>query len=447
MVRKSFTYHLNYCVLPPKQRHPITWIPTTWFAMGLPFVALAAAASLMYKNMGISDAQIAFWTSLIMLPWTLKPLWGPFLEMYKTKKFFVYTTQIFTGVLFGLVGLSLQLDQFFSVSMAVLAIIAISAATHDTAADGVYLNELSPKLQAKYVGWQGAFYNIAKVLSGGVLVYVAGELENRMGIASAWMIVMFLYGAIMILLGLYNKMVLPSGGASTQVHSVKESLATLKDVIITFFQKKNIWFSLCFIVFYRFAEGQAIKITPLFFKAARAEGGLGLSTSQIGVLYGVFGAVAFVLGSIVAGYFVSNKGLTKKTLMILCCFFNIPFLAYAFLAVTLPQNVYIIGSAVAIEYFGYGFGFVGLILFMMQNIAPGKYKMAHYAFGSGLMNLGFMIPSMISGFVSDYLGYKEFFIWVLIATIPAFVVTWLVPLQKPAEEVEVVSEEEAVLVN
>jgi PAT family beta-lactamase induction signal transducer AmpG len=205
-------------------------------------------------------------------------------------------------------------------------------------------------------------------------------------------------------------------------------------VIVTFFQKKNIWFSLCFIVFYRFAEGQAIKITPLFFKAARSEGGLGLSTSQIGVLYGVAGAIAFVLGSIAAGYFVSNKGLTKKTLLILCCFFNIPFLAYAFLAVTLPTNVYVIGSAVAIEYFGYGFGFVGLILFMMQNIAPGKYKMAHYAFGSGLMNLGFMIPSMVSGFVSDWLGYKEFFVWVLIATIPAFIVTWLVPLAVPEVE-------------
>ncbi|TDH29322.1 MFS transporter [Segetibacter sp. 3557_3] len=402
--------------------------------MGLPFVALAAASSIMYKNLGISDSSIAFWTSLIMLPWTLKPLWGPFLEMFKTKKFFVYTTQVFTGVLFGLVGLSLKLDAFFAVSITLLAIIAISGSTHDTAADGVYLDELTPKLQAKYVGWQGAFYNIAKVVSGGVLVYTAGELEKQMGIASAWMVVMFLYGAIMITLGIYNKVMLPTGGEAKSVQSVKESMATLKDVIVTFFRKRNIWFSLCFIVFYRFAEGQAIKITPLFFKAARAEGGLGLSTSQIGVLYGVAGAVAFVLGSIAAGYFVSNKGLTKKTLMILCCFFNIPFLAYAFLAITLPENVYIIGSAVAIEYFGYGFGFVGLILFMMQNIAPGKYKMAHYAFGSGLMNLGFMIPSMVSGFVSDYLGYREFFIWVLIATLPAFIVTWLVPLAKPEVE-------------
>ena len=229
---------------------------------------------------------------------------------------------------------------------------------------------------------------------------------------------------------------LPVGGKTNSVHSLQEGFATLKDVMITFFQKKNIVLSLCFIVLYRFAEGQAIKITPLFFKAARAEGGLGLSTSQIGILYGVFGAVAFVLGSISAGYFTAKRGLNRKTLLILCAFFNVPFVAYAYLAIALPTDVNIIGAAVAFEYFGYGFGFVGLILFIMQQIAPGKYKMAHYAIAGGLMNLGFMFPSMVSGFVSDYLGYKDFFLWVLIATIPAFLITWLVPINKttPNEE-------------
>ncbi len=413
-------------------RSPIFWIPSTWFAMGLPFVALSTSSSIMYKNMGISDSQIAFWTSIIMLPWSIKPLWGPFLEMYKTRTFFVYTTQIFTGCLFGLVALTLKMDHFFSLSIAVLSIIAFSGSTHDTAADGVYLNELSSKLQAKFVGWQGAFYNLAKLLSGGALVYLAGELEKKYGIANAWMTVMFIYGIIMIVLGIYNMKMLPNDSRDAEIQSKQEGLNTLKDVIITFFQKKNIWYSLMFIVFYRFAEGQAIKITPLFFKAARVDGGLGLSTSEIGVLYGVVGAASFVLGSIGAGYFVSNKGLTKKTLMMLCAFFNVPFIAYTFLAIAQPVNINIIGLAVGVEYFGYGFGFVGLILFIMQNIAPGKYKMAHYAFGSGLTSLGFIIPSMISGFVSDYLGYKEFFIWVLISTIPAFLITWLVPLNSEA---------------
>ena len=420
---------------PTTPKSPLFWIPSTWFAMGLPFVALSTASAIMYKNFGISDTSIAFWTSLIMLPWTLKPLWGPFLEMFKTKKYFVYITQIITGSIFGLIAISLHLDHFFSISITLMAIIAISASTHDTAADGIYLNELDPAQQAKYVGWQGAFYNVAKIVSGGLLVYLAGELEKRYGLINAWVTVMSFYCIIMVSLGFYNMKMLPEGGVSKQVGTLQEGFDVLKDVIITFFQKKNIWYGLAFIVFYRFAEGQAIKITPLFFKATRAEGGLGLSTSEIGLLYGVFGAAAFVLGSIVAGNFVSKSGgLTRKSLLILCCFFNLPFAAYAYLAIALPTNLYVIGSAVAIEYFGYGFGFVGLILYIMQQMAPGKYKMAHYAFGSGLTNLGFMLPSMISGFVSDKIGYQYFFIWVLVSTIPAFLISWLVPLPYLNEE-------------
>ena len=420
---------------PTTPKSPLFWIPSTWFAMGLPFVALSTASAIMYKNFGISDTSIAFWTSLIMLPWTLKPLWGPFLEMFKTKKYFVYITQIITGSIFGLIAISLHLDHFFSISITLMAIIAISASTHDTAADGIYLNELNAAEQAKYVGWQGAFYNVAKIVSGGLLVYLAGELEKRYGLINAWVTVMSFYCIIMVSLGIYNMKMLPEGGVSKQVGTLQEGFDVLKDVIITFFQKKNIWYGLAFIVFYRFAEGQAIKITPLFFKATRAEGGLGLSTSEIGLLYGVFGAAAFVLGSIVAGNFVSKSGgLTRKSLLILCCFFNLPFAAYAYLAIALPTNLYVIGSAVAIEYFGYGFGFVGLILYIMQQMAPGKYKMAHYAFGSGLTNLGFMLPSMISGFVSDKIGYQYFFIWVLVSTIPAFLISWLVPLPNLNEE-------------
>ncbi len=416
-----------------KKRNPFFWIPSTWFAMGLPFVALATSAAIMYKSMGISDTQIAIWTSVIMWPWTFKPLWSPFMELYKTKKFFVVSTQILTGVLFGLVALSLHLSAFFAVSIAVLQIIAISGATHDIAADGVYLNELNSKEQARYAGWQGAFYNVAKIVAGGVLVYFAGMLEKSAGITQAWVIIMLVFGGIMLLMGIYNSRVLPTGGKAVRKESSKDIAKTLRDVFVTFFQKKNIWFALLFIVFYRFAEGHAIKIAPLFFKATRAEGGLGLSTDQIGFLYGTIGAVAFVFGSIISGYYVSRKGLSRKTLLTLCAVFNLPFAVYAFLAWSQPQNMYAIGTAVGFEYFGYGFGFIGLILFIMQNVAPGKYKMAHYAFGGGIMNLGFMIPSMLSGVISDYLGYRNFFIWVLICTIPAFVVSWLVPLKSKSE--------------
>lgn len=413
-----------------KFRHPATWVPTAYFAMGLPFIAIAQASVLMFKSFGISDSLIAFWTSLIMLPWTLKPLWSPILEMFKTKKHFVVGTQLVTGITFALVAFSLPLNHFFAYSIALLAVIAISGATHDIATDGVYLNVLSGKLQAKYIGWQGAAYNLAKILTAGGLVFLAGQLEESYGVLQAWMIVMGIYGAVMILLALYHIRMLPSGGAATEVKTIHEGFATLWDVIKTFFQKKYIGWYIAFIVIYRFAEGFAIKIAPLFFKAAVAEGGLGLSTSQIGIVYGVFGAAAFVVGSMLAGYFIAARGL-KKSLFILVCSFNIPFAVYAYLAMSQPENLYIIGSAVVLEYFGYGFGFVGLMLFMMQQVAPGKYKMAHYAFASGIMNLGFMLPGMISGFMSDWLGYRLFFIWVLVATIPAFFAARLVPFTHP----------------
>ncbi len=415
-----------------KTQHPATWVPTAYFAMGLPFVAIAQASSLMFKNMGISDAKIAFWTTLIMIPWTLKPLWSPILEMFKTKKQFVVATQFITGISFALVALSLPLPNFFTYAIAFLSIIAFSGATHDIATVGVYINELSPTDQSKYIGWQGAFYNVAKIFSGGALVYMAGELEATIGVTQAWMMVMGVYAVIMIVLAIYHFKMLPQGRSDTAVSSVKEGVAVFKDVAITFFQKKNILLSIMFVVFYRFAEGFAIKIAPLFFKAAREQGGLGMSTSEIGLVYGVFGAAAFVLGSILAGYFTAKRGL-KKTLMILCISFNVPFAMYALLAFFQPENLYIIAGAVMFEYFGYGFGFVGLILYIMQQIAPGKYKTAHFAFADGIMALGFMLPSMLSGVLSDWVGYKIFFIWVIFATIPSFIMTYFAPFTNKEE--------------
>jgi MFS transporter, PAT family, beta-lactamase induction signal transducer AmpG len=412
-----------------KATHPALWVPTLYFAEGLPFVVIATVSVLMYKSMGISDAQIAFFTTLVTWPWTLKPLWGPLLEMFKTKKYFVVATQFIGGITFGLVALTLPLDGFFQYSLALLMILAFNSATHDIAGDGVYINALSEKEQSQYVGWQGACYNIGKIMAQGALVYVAGQLEIRVGILHAWMIVMGLFGAIMILLSIWHIRFLPIGGAAAQVTGLGETMRTFWDVVKTFFQKKNIWWGITFIILYRFAEGQAIKIVPLFFRATRESGGLGLSTSEIGIVYGTFGAAAFILGSILAGYFIANRGL-KKSIFVLCCFFNLPFAAYTFLAITQPADLIIIGAAVVLEYFGYGFGFVGLILFMMQQIAPGKYKMAHYAFATAVMYLGFMLPSMVSGYISDFLGYKNFFIWVLFATLPSFLVTWLVPFRE-----------------
>jgi MFS transporter, PAT family, beta-lactamase induction signal transducer AmpG len=417
-----------------KSFSPAFWVPTLYTAEGLPFVVVNVVSVLMYKSLGRSDGEIAFFTTIVAWPWMLKPLWGPLLEMFKTKKYFVVATQFIGGVTFGLLALTLHLPGFFQWSLAFFAIIAFNFATHDIAADGVYINVLTDKLQAQYVGWQGAFYNVGKILSQGVFVIIAGRLEVRLGVVPAWSIVMGLFGVIMVVLSLYHAKFLPSGGASAGVQSMKEAFATFGDVVKTFFQKKHIWWAIIFLILYRFAEGQAIKIVPLFMRAVRENGGLGLSTEEIGILYGFFPPLAFILGSILSGYFTANRGL-RKSLFILCAFFNIPFAVYTFLAIVQPSNFYIIEAAVVFEYFGYGFGFIGLTLFMMQQIAPGKYKMAHYAFATALMALGFTIPSMVSGFLSDFLGYKDFFIWVIIATIPSFIATWLVPFREiEAEE-------------
>lgn len=411
--------------------NPALWVPSVYFGMGLPFVAISVASVLMFTNMGISDSKIAFWTSLVMIPWTLKPLWSGFLEMFKTKKFFVVFTEILSGVLFGLIALSLPLPSFFTYSIALMGILAFSGASHDIAGDGVYLAFLDKKQQAQYIGWQGASYNIAKILTSGGLVYIAGSLESSVGVVEAWMVIMFICALIMLALGMYHIRILPTeDNSERKVSTARDAIIALWEVIRTFFQKKYIGFHIIFIILYRSAEGLAVKIVPLFLKASRDVGGLGLSTQDIGLVYGTAGSAAFVVGSILGGYFISSVGL-KKSLIYLWSAFNIPFVGYFLLAVFRPDSLFVIGLAVVIEYFGYGFGFVGLMLFMMQQIAPGKHQMAHYAFATAIMNLGFMLPSMVSGSLSDLIGYKTFFIIVLIATIPAFLVTVFVPFVYP----------------
>ncbi|TAD92234.1 MAG: MFS transporter [Bacteroidetes bacterium] len=398
--------------------------------MGLPNLVLSGTVvSLMYKTMGYSDTQIAFWTGIIILPWSFKPLWGPFMELYKTKKFYVYTAQVICGLLFLLAALSLFSAQFFPLSVALFFLMAFFGATQDIAADGLYLNKLLPTDQAKYIGWQGTFYNFAKLFSNGGMVFLVGLLIPLWGNNKAWAVIMLVYAGTMLLLGLHNKRVLPADAPLEHRNSLANTWETLQDVMTSFFRKKHILAGILFIMLYRFAEGQALKIMPLFLQADKSVGGLALNKSTLGLMTGIYGTIAFVLGSLAAGYFVANKGLNRKTLLLLCACFNLPFATYAFLAITQTSNLFYIGGAIALEHFGYGFGFIGVIVFIMQQIAPGKYQMAHYAFGSSLTYLGYTLASMLSGYLSDMMGYKGFFVWVLVATIPAFIASALVPIK------------------
>ncbi|MBO5876806.1 MAG: MFS transporter [Bacteroidales bacterium] len=418
-------------------KSPLKWVPSAYFAMGLPFVILNMVCVLMFKGLGIADSQIALWTSIIMFPWTLKFLWSPLLELLPSKRMIVVATQIISGAGFACVALALHLPSFFAVCIGLLAVVAFSGATHDIALDGLYMAELSEQDQAKYIGWQGAFYNIAKLVATGLLVYLAGVLIDAREAAGAtageaalhaWTIIMGAAAVLLVILGLYHRFSLPAG-LKAEGAEKKPAGEELKAVIGDFFTKKHIWLYIAFIILYRLGEGFVMKIVPLFLKADTAAGGLGLSEQQIGLYYGTFGAAAFVLGSLLAGYYISHRGL-KKALFSLVCIFNLPFLVYAWFAWAQPSSALLIGSGIVLEYFGYGFGFVGLTLFMMQQVAPGKHQMAHYAFASAIMNLSVMVTGAVSGFLSDALGYKMFFIVVMFATIPIFILSRVIPFKE-----------------
>ena len=282
-------------------KSPLRWVPSAYFAMGLPFVILNMVCVLMFKGLGIADSQIALWTSIIMFPWTLKFLWSPLLELLPSKRMIVVATQIISGAGFACVAMALHLPSFFAICIGLLAVVAFSGATHDIALDGLYMAELSEQDQAKYIGWQGAFYNIAKLVATGLLVYLAGVLidsREAMGATSgeaalyAWTIIMGAASALLVLLGIYHRFSLPAG-LKKDTTEKKSAGEELKAVIGDFFTKKHIWLYIAFIILYRLGEGFVMKIVPLFLKADVAAGGLGLSEQQIGLYYGTFGAGAF----------------------------------------------------------------------------------------------------------------------------------------------------------
>ncbi|MBC3936512.1 MFS transporter [Undibacterium rugosum] len=416
-----------------KSIHPMRWVPTLYLAEGLPYYAVALVAGLMYKSLGVPNDQIARWTGLIGFAWVFKCLWSPFLEAASSKKLIVVLFQCLGGVSLVLVALSLQLPMYFAISIALLAIVAIASATHDIAADGLYISTLSHKQQAAYAGWQGAFFNAAKFISLGGLVILAGHLEKQMSAHSAWMIIFGILGVMLIALGIYHSWALPGTRNVQTGESMQTVFSTLVDVIIDFFKKPGIWLAITFIILFRAGEGQIQTIGPLFLRDSKELGGLGLTTDQVGLVYGSAGTIAFLAGSILGGYFTSWLGL-RRALPWLIIAMNVPNLVFFFLSSQMPDNMAVIATALSFEMFGYGFGFVGLILFIMQVVAVGKYQTAHYALGTGVMQLGAVFFKMISGDIQMALGYKNFFIWVLISAIPVLILTRFVRI--PVQEKE-----------
>lgn len=403
---------------------PWSWIPTLYFAEGLPYVLVMTVSVIMYKNLGISNTEIAFYTSWLYLPWVIKPFWSPFVDLLKTKRWWITTMQLLIGA--GLAGIAFFLPTsfFFQATLAVFWLMAFSSATHDIAADGFYMLALNESEQSLFVGIRNIFYRIATITGQGLLIVLAGMLEKWTGnIPYAWSLVFFVCAGLFIAIGLYHTYQLPKPTTDKGA-----SLGSLGNLFKTFFQKKGIVLSLAFILLYRLGEAQLAKLASPFLLDKPEMGGLNLSTEQVGIIYGTIGVIALLLGGIVGGIVASKHGL-KKWLWYMVAAMNVPNLVYVYLAFVQPENFWVISSCVAIEQLGYGFGFTAFMLYLIY-VAQGPYQTAHYAICTGFMALGMMLPGMIAGWLQELMGYDWFFVWVCLCTIPGIILAGFLPIPK-----------------
>lgn len=418
---------------PPALR-PLRWVPTLYFVQGLQFFVVNLILALMLKNQGVANDRIAAWTAMLGLAWAFKPLWSPFLELARRKKAVVVAMQYAGAALLVVAAIALQFPFWFALLIGAMFVFAFTSATHDIACDGLYMAALDSRAQALYVGWQGAFFNASKFLALGGLMKLAGWLEVGVGVQQAWSLIFLLLAALLAALATWNARALPDpitplvvDDSSTAWRSVA---ATQKAVVLGFLAKPQIWLAIGFIVLFRFGEGQVQTLGPLFLIEPRAQGGLGLSTSQVGDLYGIAGTAAFLGGSILGGSFTAWLGL-RRAMPLLIAAMVVPNLVFWQLSVHLPTSLWAVGAAIALESFFYGFGFVGMILFIMQVVAPGPFQTAHYALGTGVMQLGFIFSKFISGSLQLQMGYAPFFLWTVIAGLPVLALLWW--LRWPAE--------------
>ena len=430
----------------PTYKNPFLWVPTSYFTMGLVYVTVGSVANIMFKNLGMPNDQAAFWSSLLGFPYTLKFLWAPLLELYRTKKFFVVVMQFLLAALVAAVGLSLQLPgmSFVVPALALMTLAAIAGATQDIGSDGVYVTTLASKEQARYTGFQSMCWNLGPILATGLLVRLSGTFHDKTGSwASAWTIIMMISAAIIFVMALFHVRTLPTGSkAPSSPSSFGAAMNTFGDAFVTFVKKDGIVAMISFAFLYRLGLGLLDKMGPLFMIDARANGGLGLSNQTLGDINGTFGTGAFILGSFLGGLFVASRGL-RQTRMLLVLALNIPNATFLYLSQSMTTSPYVITAVVTLEKLGWGFGAVGHMLYMMQQIAPGPYKTAHYTFATALMGLCMMTTGMVSGFIQKAVGYQTFFVIVLVAAVPSILATLFAPYPHPDGTMREVKKAEA----
>jgi len=412
-----------------KKTSPWAWIPTLYFAQGLPYVAVTIISLVMYKRLGISNTELAFYTGWLNLPWVIKPLWSPFIDLIKTKRRWIVTMQMLIGA--GLAGIAFTIptDHFFQLTLALFWLLAFSSATHDIAADGFYMLALDSHEQALFVGIRSTFYRIATIAGQGLLIMLAGRLETVTGnIPYSWSITFFLLAGIFLAVWLYHRFILPHPAADHPAKEVSSSglMKEFFTTFTTFFQKKHAAVAIAFMLLYRLPEAQLAKMGIPFLLDPVEKGGLGLTTEEVGFVQGTVGIIGLTLGGILGGIAVAQGGL-KRWLWPMVWAISLPDFVYVYLSHVQPDSLLLVNICIFIEQFGYGFGFTAYMLYLIY-FANGEHKTAHYAICTAFMALGMMIPGMAAGWLQEHLGYNHFFIWIMICCIATFGVTALLKI-------------------
>ncbi|MEO8254014.1 MAG: MFS transporter [Flavobacterium sp.] len=417
---------------------PWFWIPLLNFASGLPYAVIISVSVIMYKNLGISNEDIGVYTSLLYLPWVIKPLWSPFIELHGTKRKWFLSMQLLISIAFLLVGFTIPASGFFIMTLAIFWVAAFASASNDIASDGFYLLVLPKEEQSFFLGIRSTFYRLSLLAGNGLIVLFAGYLEHKYGDnTKAWSYTMICVGLLMTFITIYNFIFTPKN--EIRIESTdKAHHQNFKTIFISFFQKKRIGVILAFILVFRLGESQLLKMLSPFLLDGKEVGGMGLDTEAVGIIYGTLGILALTIGGILGGIAISKQGLTKWMLPMFLAM-HLPILGFIGLAhfqpeeifhfhlnlyffeINSPLNLYTC-LTVILEQFGYGFGFTGFMMYLI-HVAEGESKTAHYALATGFMALGMMLPGMLSGFIQKYLGYENFFIWVVLATIPGLILS------------------------
>ena len=411
-----------------KQTSIWSWLPSLYFAEGIPYVIVMNLSVIMYKRLGLSNTDIAFYTGWLYLPWVIKPLWSPFVDLLKTKHWWIVSMQLLIGS--GLAGVAFTLPApfYLQVSLVLFWLMAFGSATHDVAADGFYMLALDEREQSFFVGIRSTFYRLATIFGQGALVVAAGYLERTTGnIPYAWSLTLLVAAGLFVAFSVYHRFVLPtvSDDRRDGRKSYSDTWQEFGRVVVAFFDKKNIGIAIVFMLIYRLSEAMLVKLASPFMLDARSEGGLGLSTEAVGVVYGTVGIIALIVGGILGGIAISRWGL-RRCLMPMALALTLPNLVYVYMALWQPTSLVLINGAVAAEQFGYGFGFTAYMMYLIR-FSEGEYKTSHYAICSGFMALGMMLPGMAAGWIQTTLdSYLNFFIFVVICILPTIAIVPLV---------------------